>query len=178
MIPPLVGALGAWILAWAALGFPFDPIWWLSLLTPGVWAAGIAYRTRGCLVLGLLLSVGLASAVAFVGHRVAALGVTTLALWTWDLGLLWVSRLQRGDAESTRRLSRAALVRSTVLCFAAFLGGVGFAALRISIPFWWLVGGALGAWIGLVLIVRGFRRTYTSGGEASGNRSSSSGPIA
>jgi len=177
VIPPLVGALGAWILAWAALGFPFEPLWWPSLLVPAAWGVGVALRKRGWLGAGLFLAVGLSGAVARTGHLAAALGVIALALWSWDLGLLWVSRLHRGDPAATRRLAWAALVRSTVLCAAAFLGAFGFATIRITIPFWWLVGGTLGAWAGLVLIVRAFRRAYSSGRDPSGNRSTSSRPI-
>ena len=178
MILTAVGALGGWVLSWAALGFSVDPLWWLSLLVPGAWALAIALRRSGWLALALFLSVGLAGGVALIGHVVAALGATALALWTWDLGLLWVSRLRRGDADSTRRLARAALMRSTALCTAALLGGVGFASARITIPFWWFVGGTLGAWAGLVLIVRGIRSAYGPGGAASGNRSSSDREIA
>ncbi len=178
MILPLVGAVGLWALAWAVLGFPLDPVWWVSLLVPGVWALGVALRARVGLVLGFLLSLGLAGGVALVSPVVGALGIASLALWSWDLGVLWVSRLQRGEAEGTRRLARAALVRSTALCAAAFLAGAGFATIRITVSFWWLVGGALAMWLGLVLIVRGFRRAYGAGGEASGNRSTSVGPTA
>lgn len=178
MIPPSMGSLGAWILAWVALGFPFEPIWWPALLVPAAWVLGIVRRTRSWLVVGLLLSIGLAGGVAVTGHVVAALGVTSLALWSWDLGLLWISRLQHGNPESTRRLAQAALARSTALCTAAFLASAGFATIRITVPFWGLVGGALAVWVGLVLIVRGLRRAYSLGGEDSGNRSTSSGLIA
>ena len=176
MILTAAGGIGGWILSWAALGFSVDPIWWVSLLVPGAWALAVALRRRGWLALALFLSVGLAGGVALMGHVVAALGATALALWTWDLGLLWVSRLRRGGADSTRRLARAALMRSTALCTAALLGGVGFASARIAIPFWWFVGGTLGAWTALVLIVRGVRSAYGPGGDASGNRSTPSGP--
>jgi len=72
-----------------------------------------------------------------------------------------------------RRLVWAAVARNMRLNATGTGVGVEFAALRVPIPFWWLVGGALGAWVGLVLTVRGIRRAYSSGGVASGNRSSS-----
>ncbi|HPD06550.1 MAG TPA: hypothetical protein PLC08_01555 [Candidatus Bipolaricaulis sp.] len=170
-----MGILTAWLLSWGILGFTLDPWWWLSLAVPGAWALGIAFRKRGWLTLGFCLAIGLAAGLTLIAPLTGALAVVALALWSWDLGLLWISRLQRGEPEATHRLARAALLRATALCAAGFLAGVGFTWVRVSIPFWGLVGGAVALWAGGILIVRALR-TYGSGHEASGNRSSSSGP--
>ncbi|MBC7220035.1 hypothetical protein H5T55_00875 [Candidatus Bipolaricaulota bacterium] len=172
MIVPWVGILGVWIAAWGGLGFPFVPAWWASLLVPAVWSWGLVGRKRGCLTLGLFLSVGLAAGAAFAGALIPALAAVSLALWSWDLGLLWISRLQRGEPKTARRLARAALLRSTALGAAGIAAGVGFTSLPVPLPFWGLVGGATALWLGLVLVVRGIGRAYRPG-EASGNRSSS-----
>lgn len=177
MIVPLVGAVASWVTAWAGLGFTLDPAWWPSLLVPGAWAVGVVFRRRGAVVTGFLLSVGLAGGVALTGRVVAALVVIAFTLWSWDLGLLWISRLAHGDPGATARLARAAVVRSTALAVVGLGVGTGFLMIRIRVPFWWLVGGTLSTWLGLMVIVRGFRRAYRSGGDASGNRSFSSGPI-
>ncbi|GAB4304341.1 MAG: hypothetical protein Kow0097_01140 [Candidatus Bipolaricaulota bacterium] len=172
MIVPWVGMIGVWVAAWGGLGFPVVPAWWASLLVPAVWSLGLVRRRRGCLTLGLSLAFGLAAGAAFAGALIPALAAASLALWSWDLGLLWISRLQRGEPGTARRLARAALLRSTALGAAGIAAGVGFTALPVPLPFWGLVGGATALWLGLVLVVRGIGRTYRSG-EASGNRSSS-----
>ncbi len=172
MILASVGFLGAYVAAWGGLGFPFVPVWWASLLAPVAWGVGIALRKRGGLTTGFYLLVGLASAAALYGTILPALAAVAAALWSWDVGTLWLARLDKGDSSATRRLARAAVVRSTWLNAAGLGVGLGFAALRAPIPFWGLVGGAVVAWVGLVLLVRALRR-YSAGGEASGNRSSS-----
>lgn len=173
MILALMAVIGAWALAWGGLGFLVDPLWWISLLVPGVWAAGLALRSRWTCSLGLVVTISLACGVGIAGSLSSALGVAALALWGWDVGLLWISRLQYANPEITRRLGRATLVRSTALCAASFLIALGFATIRVAVPFWWLVGAALTVWAGLVLVVRGLARDQRAGGEASGNRSSS-----
>lgn len=173
MILTWLGIGGLWLAAWVGLGVPLDLAWWPSLIVPGAWAVGIARRRRGWLAVGFLLSVGLAIGVGFGGQPIASLVVTALALWTWDLSHLWVYYPQRGDRQATR-LARAARLRSSVLCAAGLLGGVGVSSLSVSLPFLGLVGGAIALWLGLVLLVRGVGRAYRAGGEASGNRSSSS----
>lgn len=149
--------LGAYLAAWGGLGFPVVPVWWASLLAPVAWGAGLALRKRGGLTAGFYLVVGLAGAVAFHGQIVIALAVTALALWSWDVGTLWLARLQRGDRGRIRRLARAAMMRSTWLNAVGLGVGLGFASLRVPIPFWGLVGGTVILWLGLVLLVRSVR---------------------
>lgn len=158
MILASIGFLGAYLTAWGGLGFPLVPAWWASLLVPAAWGMGLTLRKRGGLTAGFYLLVGLAGAVAFHGQLVIALVVTALALWIWDVGTLWLARLQRGDRGATRRLARAAVMRSTWLNAAGLGVGLGFAALRVPLPFWGLVGGAVILWLGLILVVRTARR--------------------
>ena len=174
MILAAGGVLGAWLVAWGGLGFTTDPLWWASLISPAAWAVGIAAGGRSWLTVGFYLLVGTAGGVAFAGRLEAGLAATALALWSWDLGHLWISRLRRSDPAATRRLARAAVLRSAGLCAVGLVTGVAFTAIRVPLPFWGLVGGAVAVWLGLVLIVRALGRTYHAGGEARGNRSSSS----
>lgn len=173
MIAPGVGILGAWVAAWGGIGFALVPAWWASLLVPVVWALGLGWRRQPWLTVGLFLAVGLAAGVITVGSTLPALVTVALTLWSWDLGLLWISRLQRGEPKTRRRLARAALRRSTALGAVGIAVGAGFAALPLSLPFWGLVGGAAVLWLLLVLVARGIGAAYRSGGEARGKRSSS-----
>ncbi|HAZ27290.1 TPA: hypothetical protein DCY65_02355 [Candidatus Acetothermia bacterium] len=170
-----VGFLAAFLTAWGGLGFPFVPLWWAALLAPLAWGLGIGLRRRAGLVAGFYLLVGLAGAVALHGNVLIALGTTSLALWSWDMGALCVARRGEGETKTPPRLVWAAGIRSTWLSAAGFGVGLGFATLRVPIPFWGLVAGVVGVWAGLVLLVRALHR-YSAGGEASGNRSSSPGP--
>ncbi len=175
MILALLGAVGAYLTAWAGLGFTAEPLWWVSLVAPLVASLGALLRHRGLLAAGLYLQVGLAAGVAAVGERSLALAAVALAVWSWDMGNLARARLRLGDPRKVRRLVLGAVGRSAALALAGLGVGLGFSSLRVRVPFWGVVGGVALGWLGLVLLLRAVRRAYGLGGEASGNRSDSVG---
>lgn len=176
MILSAIGILGGYGVAWVGAGFPLGSLWWLSLLAPAAGGIGIAARHRGWLTAGLYLQVGLAAAVAVRGELMAALGATALSVWGFDMATLWLARLDLGERARTRRLAREAVLRSTVLNLAGVGVALGFASFRLPLPFWGLVGGTVGLWLAVVFLLRLLRKAYGWGGDASGNRSRSSGP--
>jgi len=80
------------------------------------------------------------------------------------LRLHWGSWLARGAAPGLSSRPRA---------LRAFAVAAGFSLTRISVPFWGLVGMLALAWGVAVALVKTAGQLYSSGGEASGNRSSS-----
>lgn len=172
---PLGGAVLAWVLSWAGLGFPLHPLWWASLVVPLAWAMGLWLGRHRLVALGLYLSVALAGAAA--SQRALLLGMSSvaLALGAWDMALVRWARSRGGARKGPRWWVWKAGGRSALLCGTGLGLGLAFATLRLTIPFWALVGGALLAWGGLALLSRALARLYGSGGgKASGNRSSSS----
>ncbi len=166
MIASLAGIVAAWTLAWAGLRFPWQPIWWASLLVPLLWGLALGRKWPRLLHTGLYLATGLAGAAAAQGSLLLALGSLASALWAWDVGLVALA------LPHARLWPRAAL-RSGMLCAAGLGVGAAFAYLRLALPFWALVGGALAFWAALFLFTRGVRRLYGTGGATKGNRSSS-----
>ncbi|MBC7093662.1 hypothetical protein H5T53_06630 [Candidatus Bipolaricaulota bacterium] len=174
MILAVVGYLAAFACAWSGLGWEIWPWGMVSLAAPTAWLVGLRARKVGLLAFGLYLLAALAVGAAVEGELLPALGAMAIALWSWDLGILAV-QLRRADAEARRRLMRTALPRSSAAAAAGVALGVAFAWLRLPIPFWGLAGLMVAAWVGVAALIRSARRLYApSGGEASGNRSSSS----
>ncbi|MCR4392583.1 MAG: hypothetical protein NUV94_07500 [Candidatus Acetothermia bacterium] len=174
MILAAGGYLAAFACAWSGLGWAIWPWGMVSLAAPTVWLLGLVVRKVGLLAFGLYLLAALAVGAATAGGFLPALGAMALALWSWDLGVLAV-QLRRPGEEARRRLVRTALPRSSATAAAGVALGVAFARLRLPIPFWGLAGLMVAAWVGLAALIRSARRLYAPpGGEASGNRSSSS----
>lgn len=169
----LAGTVGAYVAAWAGLGFTAEPLWWASLLAPIVGGLGALLRHRGLLAVGLYLLVGIAAAAGAWGTLPLALVAAALALWSWDMGNLARAGLGLADPANVRRLSFRAALRSTWLNLTGLGVALGFSSLRLALPFWGLVGATAAAWAAVVLLLRALARSYGWGGEARGNRSSS-----
>lgn len=167
---PLLLALAAALLAWAGQGFPLDPRWALAALPLALWTGAALRRARVLLQLGFLSLVALACVSALAGALATGLGALALALMAWDSAdlLHWQGEKRELGRVASRGLGRSALV-------AGIGWGLGWASsrLRLTLPFWGLLGLLVLVWLALWAWSRAVQGR---GGEAKGNRSES-GPM-
>lgn len=175
MVLSALACLGAYALAWGSLGFPVTPWWWASLVAPLAWLTGLATRRPGWLVTGMYLMVALAGIAVTQGASAVGLVAIGLLLWGWDLGWLetTVARRRGGDKAGAKRLGgtsfehSALLKRTAVRAAAAVTPGVilalAFSELRLFIPFWGLVAGAIAAWAAVVAFILATRMAAARG---------------
>lgn len=160
-----LACLGAYALAWASLGFALTPWWWASLAAPLAWLAGLAGRRPGGLVAGMFLMVAVVGLSTVRGAPALGLIALGLLLWGWDLGWLELAlaRYRDRDRAGGKALGGASLdhpglvkraaSRAAGAVAAGVLAGLVFSALRLSLPFWGMMAGALTAWAGAVALI-------------------------
>ncbi|MFN3347139.1 MAG: hypothetical protein ACK42E_04960, partial [Candidatus Bipolaricaulaceae bacterium] len=167
---PLVPVLLAWaslVISWGGHGFPTHPLWLLALVPLLFWIFAAHKKERRWLELGFVGLVFLAAASAARGAVAAGFGGIGFALLAWDSAdlLHW-----RGEKERLYGLAGRGLLRSGLAVGAGCILGFVAVRLRLTLPFWGLVGVLASVWLGLWAWTHSVQRR---GGEANGNRSES-----
>lgn len=170
-----LACLAAYALTWGSVGGPATPWWWLAPAAPLAWLAGLAARRPGWLVAGMVLMTALAGVASVRGTPALGLAAMGALLWGWDLAWLdlalagYAGRAGSGRAGSPRAgsgragpdrrflMGRAAR-RASAAVAAGVLLGLGFSGLRLAVPFWGLIAGALAAWAGAAAFIAAARR--------------------
>lgn len=167
---PLAFAVLATGLCWMGQGMPLHPYWGAALLPLLVWGLAVGKKRREWLGLGFTGLVALAGVCAASGATASGLGGMALALMAWDSTdlLHW-----RGERRELQRVMARGFLRSGLVASTGWALGFGASRLRLTFPFWGLVGLAALAWLALWAWTHSVQRR---GGEAKGNLSES-GPI-
>jgi hypothetical protein len=164
-----LACLGVYALTWGSLGFPITPWWWASLAAPLTWLGGLGARRLRWLTAGMYLMVALAGISVTQGAPALGLVAMGLLLLGWDLGWLEITVGRwRGRNKAGRKwlggawlehpgLIRRAAARAAAAVTPGVVLGLTFSELHLSVPFWWLMAGALAAWAGAVALIRAAR---------------------
>jgi len=157
-----LGFAAALGLAWGPLihgGLPGALLPLPVLLSLGV---GLWRRKPALVSAGLVMLVFLGVAGAATGKLLPAAGAVALGLASWDVALL---SFRLGPAgESARIILKAQTRRAFWVAALGFALCVGLWRLRLTLPFWGLLGTLAGMWAAVVLLSRTAARLYRSRG--------------
>lgn len=170
MIPAIAAYLAAFGLAWAAVvsrGFP----WTLLLLVfPLAWIVGVLHSFPGAVITGLYALIGMAVWAAISEAFYFGLAAIALVIVAWDAaGLsLWLRKAE--EIRGTAGIWQGLLLRSCGLVSVGAALALGFAQLKLSLPFWSLVILLLAAWAALAALSRVTYPQRSQGSERNHNR--------
>ncbi len=168
---PLICAGASLFCSWIGQGAPAHPLGLLALVPLLVWGLAARKKERRWIELGFLGLVVLAAASATTGAGAAGLAAMGWALLAWDSAdlLHW-----QGERKKLYRVVGRGLIRSGLVAGIGCALGLTALRLRLTLPFWGLVGLLASAWLSLWAWTHS---VHKRGIEAKGKRSKS-GPMA